>query len=67
MSGNGTGTGADREGLPGTDVLFARLHALAAELRGVPALTLDEWVELAEAVEAARTGWEEVWRGIPSH
>ena len=54
MSGNGTGNGADREGLPGTDVLFARLHALAAELRGAPALTLDEWVELAEASRIAQ-------------
>jgi DNA-binding NtrC family response regulator len=54
MSRNGTGEYRDGDAPAGTDALFARLHARAAEIRGRSALTLDEWVNLAEASRIAQ-------------
>ena len=46
---------------------FAVLLRSPSDRPGPGRLILAFGATIAEAVEAARTGWEEIWRGIPSH
>ncbi len=54
MNRNGSGDGHPGEMPLGTDALFTRLHARAAQASGRTALSLDEWVDLVTASRIAQ-------------